>query len=120
MKEKGITITRFEESKPKSGRLSPTSAATASISETDEAVSSLLSQSVQISNAEGVNISMSELLDGKTQVLSTDAETKEKHYKTQYAKDKKTGSLLEVRIPQKSMYLVKTQEPVKENVSTGT
>ena len=117
MKEKGITITRYKENKAKD-KISPTSAAVASIKETDEAVSNLLSQSVQISNAEeDVNISMSELLDEKPQVSSSETEateSKQKHYVTQYVKDKKTGDLLQVRIPQKTMDSFKTQEPAKD------
>lgn len=123
LKEKGIHISKFVTGGTSDGRLSPTSAAVASITESDQTVNSLLTQSVEISNAEGVNIPISELLDGNTPDSSADGGNENKQgkqnisgdkYVTQYVRDRKTGELLKFRVPEKSI------DPSRIKTGSGT
>ena len=126
LKEKGINISKFVSGGASDGRLSPTSAAVASITESDQTVSSLLTQSVEISNAEGVNIPISELLDGSTPVSSADGGNEDKpekqnisgeKYVTQLIRDRKTGECVKFRVPRES---IDTSRIKTGSATTGT
>ncbi len=112
LKKKGIRITKYDSPSKKSGRTSPTSAAVASISEDNKAVSALINENVK---AGGVNIPLSELLGEDSYAAGADTE-----YVTQYVKEKFTGDIMQLRIPQSPARSKSKPAARSNNGSAGT
>ncbi len=96
LREKGIEITKYQD-----GGSSPTSAAVASIPKSDDDIAVLMEESI---NAGGVNIPLSELLHDEALVSNTESVQESNksdiNYVTQYVKEKSTGQIMQLRIPQ--------------------